>query len=199
MAKLFNKKKEPEKKKDSGGIRFLTEEESRKADRMKTDLTREGLRDLLRAMGKSEKEVMEAVPDPLPEAEQQKKLLELRKLFSSHDYRKVIDVFEPVAQKGLLSGEIDHECRFALGFSGLMLKDKDIINRYGPSTISYFMVKIDTLGDVGKTLGTMQYLINLGEQEVPGCMQDICRRLYPPLVNMLGEDHEFTREVKGYM
>ncbi len=199
MAKLFSRKKEPEKKKESGGIRFLTEEETRKADRMKTDMTREDIRNLLRAQGKSEKEVMEAVPDPLPEAEQQKKLLELRKLFAAKDYRKVIDTFKPVAVKGLLSGDIDHECRFAIGFSGLMLKDKDIINIFGPSAVSYMLVHIDTLGNVGQVLGTIQYLVNLGEKEVPGCMKDICGRLYPALVNTLGENHEFTQEVKGYM
>ena len=110
----------------------------------------------------------------------------------------MIRVFQPISVRGLLSGDIEDECHFALGFSGMMLKDKELIEMYGDAAIGY-MLRSTTKENMPQVLGTIQYLMKLSEQEVPGCMRDRAGKLYPALVNILGEDHEFTREVKGYM
>ena len=202
MAKFFQKKEKPvEKPQDSGlpnGMRALTPEEQRKADQLRVNMTNEQLRNVFRAAGLSEEKLNEAFPDPLPEAEQQKKLMELRKVFATKDYPKIIRTFRPVAESGLLSGDVESEFRFAVGFSGIMIKDREIIREYGQDAVAVMLRSVKKTG-TEKTLGMVQYMMNECEKEVPGCMKEQARKLYPVLVNILGKDHEFTREVKGYM
>ena len=202
MAKFFQRKEKPaEKPQDSGmpkGMRALTPEEARKADQLRVNMTNEQLRNVFRAAGLSEEKLNEAFPEPLPEAEQQQKLMELRKVFATKDYPKIIKTFRPVAESGLLSGDVLEEHRFAVGFAGMMIKDREIIEEYGQAAISFLLRSVKETG-TEKTLGMVQYLMNLCEKEVPGSMKEQARKLYLVLVNILGKDHEFTREVKGYM
>lgn len=194
MAKLFQKK---EKKQEyNNGMRALTPEEAKRADQVAVPRHEAIL--AMRAMGCSEEQIKEAFPDPLPESEQQAFLMEVRKMFGAHRYQDVIDTFLKKATSGLLTGDVLGETIFAIGFSGVMVKDKEIISRYGGATVSFLLQSI-TKENVGDMLHTVRGVMKMAEDVVPGCMKMAARKLYPALCNAIGQDSEMTLEVKRYM
>ena len=195
MAKFFQKREKPA---EGSGMRRPTAEEAEKMAHLPVNMTQDEIRALLRAIGKSEEEIREALPGPLPEAEQNEKLAELRKLFAAHQYRELIDQFVPVTERGLLSGETESECDFAIGFSGIMIRRKDIIERYGRHAVRYLFQKAYT-GNRSRTLDSVMKMMRICEEEVPGSMQDTARSVYPILCRWYGEGEKICREVREWM
>lgn len=194
MAKLFEKK---EKKQEyNNGMRALTPEEAERADKLK--VPRHELILAMRVRGCSEAEIKAAFPDPLPESEQQAVLMEVRKMFGAHRYQDVIDTFRARATSGELTGDVAGETIFAVGFSGVMTKNKDLIRDYGGAAVS-FLLRSVTKENAIDILHTIRVVMRLAEAEVPGSMKLSARKLYPAMCNAIGEDNEMTLEVKGYM
>ena len=197
MAKFFQKK-EKQDRSGSSSPRLLNAEEEKKAGNLKLNMTKDQLRGLAREMGVSEEKIRETLPDPLPEAEQQKKIQELRRLFSSNRYDEVITAFVPVSDKGLLSGDAEDECNFAIGFSGIKTKNKLIIERFGPLAV-YYLRQIMTKDTMVNTFTLMLQLVTEAEAEVPGCMRGEVRILYAWLNDRLGDNDPLVREFKKYI
>lgn len=194
MAKLFEKK---EKKQEyNNGMRALTPEETKRVDRLR--VPRHELILAMRVRGCSEEEIKAAFPDPLPESEQQVVLMDLRRMFGEHRYQDVIDTFKTKVSSGLLSGSVAEEAVFAVGFSGVMTKNKDIIEDYGNAAVS-FLLKSVTNENAADMLHTVRIVMRLAEAELPGCMKMSARKLYPAMCNAIGADNEMTLEVKSYM
>ena len=194
MAKLFQKK---EKKQEyNNGMRALTPDEAQRADRL--EIPQHEAIGVMRALGRSEEEIKAAFPDPLPESEQQAVLMEVRKMFGEHRYQDVIDTFRVKATSGVLSGDVLDETVFAIGFSGVMTKNKELIAKYGGSTVSFLLrsVKQD---DTLQILHTVRVVMRLAEAEVPGSMKMAARKLYPAMCSAIGADNEMSIEIKGYM
>lgn len=195
MAKFFQKREKPAREE---GFRQPTAEEAEKFGNLPVNMTEDEIRELLRAMGKSEEEIREALPGPLPEAEQNEKLAELRKLFAAHQYKELIEKFVPVTERGLLSGETESECDFAIGFSGIMIRRRDIIERYGSHAVRYLFRKAYT-GNRTRTLDSVMKMMRICEEEIPGSMQDTARRIYPILCDWFSEKEKICREVRDWM
>lgn len=194
MAKLFEKK---EKKQEyNNGMRALTPEETERADKIK--VPRHELILAMRVRGCSEEEIKAAFPDPLSDSEQQAVLMELRKMFGAQRYQDVIDTFRKKATSGELTGDVLAETIFAVGFSGVMTKNKDLIKDYGGATVS-FLLRSVTKENAIDMLHTVRIVMRLAEAEVPGSMKMSARKLYPAMCNAIGEDNEISLEVKGYM
>lgn len=202
MAKFFNRKeKKPavdNKKDDKKGLRALTSEEAARADKMQVGMTRDELKQLMRDMGKTEEEIKEMFPDPLPKADQEKLLAEVRQLFSQRKYDEVISTFSETAGSGLLTGSVLRETYFAIGYSGVMTRNKDIIRRLGGVTIAY-LLHLFGEDSLPLVIDSILDIMRISEEEVPGCMKETARKLYPMACNYLGTSHEMTLKVKSYM
>ncbi|HML69587.1 MAG TPA: hypothetical protein PKA81_14485 [Clostridia bacterium] len=194
MAKLFEKKEKKQEYKN--GMRALTPEETERADKLKAP--RHELIAAMRAMGCSEAEIKAVFPDPLPESEQQDILMELRKMFGEHRYQDVIDTFKTKVTSGLLTGSVAEEAVFAVGFSGVMTKNKELIEDYGNATVSFLLKSVKSENAIN-LLHTVRVVMRLAEAELPGCMKMSARKLYPAMCNAIGADNEMTLEVKSYM
>ena len=202
MAKFFNRKEKKtavdDKKGDKKGFRFLTSEEKARADNMQLDMTRDELKQFMRDMGKSEEEIKEMFPDPLPKADQEELLAKVRMLFSQKKYDEVISTFLETADSGLLSGGVLRETYFAIGYSGVMTRNKDIIRRLSGTTVSY-LLQLTGENSFLLMLDTILEIMHISEEEVPGCMKESARKLYPKSCKILGTNHEKTLEIKNYM
>lgn len=194
MAKFFEKKEKKQENKIVGHL--LTEEESQRFDQHK--VRRDEMIAAMRAMGSSETVIKAVFPDPLSESEQQAILLDLRKMFGAQRYQDVIDTFQAKAKSGLLTGSVAKETVFAVGISGVMTKNKEIIEDYGNETVSFLLGTIKKENTIN-ILHTVRTIMRLAEAELPGCMKMSARKLYPTMCNSIGADNEMTLEIKGYM